>query len=382
MSTRSHRIQHAHGIMTGVFSAKHTMKTSLFRHALLFLTLFCAVPLLAATPTESPLVWRGDIATSRSLMQPLSAAWQKAGHPAIKLEPFSTISGIDATLEGKADLAGSARPAFPKREQEAGLIFVPVAWDALVLIVHRNNPVRNVSLGQLHDIYYGKIKNWKALGGPDEPINLYSVASPLDGIEFSLRRYLFRRGNQPIAAPRLYINTSQLEAAVAIDPQGLAVSTLSGIRDNKQLAGLSVEGVSPSLEHVADGSYPLYHPLYLAAAIDGPRQDEVHAFLDFAASDAGRALITANHLLPWDGTAPLATELDQHLAQVQDISAPRMDGPVAAAGASFAARSAQAPTSELTLEARQRLADKRARDEAARKAKAENTAAAEPSGSD
>lgn len=288
------------------------------------------------------------------------------------LQPFSTISGIDATADGKADFAGSARPAFAKRAKEAGLNFTPVAWDALVMIVHRKNPVHNVSLNQLRNIYYGKITNWKALGGPDHPINLYSVASPLDGIEFSLRKYLFRRGNQPVISPRLYINTSQLEAAVALDPWGLGASTLSGVYDNKKLAQLKVENVSPSLDSVADGSYPLYQPLYLVTPSDSPYQERLAQFMGYVSSDAGHKIMRANHVLPYDATAILATDMDRHMVAVQDLSSPRMDGPVAAPGATFASRSARAPTAERTLKASQVLADQRKREAANKKAIEEN----------
>ena len=331
---------------------------------------------LAAEPSTT-LVWRGDLATSRSVMQDLAHAWRKAGHAPIKVQAFSTISGIDATLDGSADFAGSARPAFAKRKQEADLAFVPVAWDALVMIVHRKNPVHNVTLSQLRDIYYGKITNWKALGGPDRPINLYSVASPLDGVEYSLRRYLFRRGNQPVISPRLYINTSQLEAAVAIDPDGLGASTLSGVKDNAKLHMLKVQGISPSVEHVADGSYPLYEPLYLVTPAEGGQhRDQVEQFIGFANSDKGHALMRKNHLLPYDPGSPLASGMDVHLARMQDLSHPPMNGPVAAAGATYASRSATGPTSERTLEARQRLAAKRQREAAEKKTREENSQAA------
>lgn len=348
------------------------MRSIFLRNALLIAAALCCTPVLAATPPQHKLIWRGDLATSRSLMHDLAHAWHKAGHPAMTLQPFSTISGIDATADGTADFAGSARPAFAKRAKEVGLNFTPVAWDALVMIVHRHNPVHDVSLNQLRDIYYGKITNWKALGGPDHPINLYSVASPLDGIEFSLRKYLFRRGNQPVISPRLYINTKQLEAAVAIDPWGLGASTLSGVYDNKKLARLKVENVSPSVATVADGSYPLYQPLYLVTPANSAYQDRLGAFLGFVSSDAGHKIMRANHVLPYDATALLATDMDRHMATVQDLSAPRMDGPVAAPGATFASRSARAPTSERTLKANQDLADQRKRDAANQRAIDEN----------
>jgi phosphate transport system substrate-binding protein len=345
-----------------------------FAPALFALAIVAACGTASATPktahTRAPagptLVWRGDLATSRALMTDLAKAWKKAGHGDITVQAFSTISGIDAALAGSADFAGSARPAFAKRSEESALTFVPVAWDALVMIVHPRNPVRNVSLAQLYDIYYGRIDNWKALGGPDHPINLYSVASPLDGVEYSLREYLYRRGNQPVASPRLYINTQQLEAAVAIDPYGLGVSTLSAVIEDKKLRTLSVENVAPSPANVADGSYPLYTPLYLVTPAAGPHADEVKAFMEFLGSDQARATMQAHHVLPYDPTSDLARGREAHLVAMQDISHPPMNGPVAAPGATYSSRTSQAPTSQLTAEARARLDAERKQQDAAK----------------
>lgn len=348
-----------------------------------FPTLACALGIglataaAAAAPADPGLVWRGDLATSRTAMTGLAEAWRKAGNPALRLEPFSTIAGIDAALAGEADLAGSAREPCARRSEEAGLVFTPIAWDALVLVVHRDNPVHDISLGQLHDVYRGKLGNWSALGGTAEKINLYAVASPLDGIEYSLRKYLFRRGNQPVAAGRLYINTRQLEDAVALDPASLGVSTLSGIRDNPRLRALAIDGVSPTLEHLEDGSYPLAQPLYLVSTGEAPRQELVDAFLHFATSEAGRDALLAGQLLPYDGTAALALDSERHLVDVQDRSSPRRDGPVAAPGATLAARTAVAPTSERTLEARAQLAAQREREAAGSRARERNEGRAE-----
>lgn len=331
----------------------------------------CSAAAWAAPPVHT-LVWRGDITTGETLMQSLAKAWRKAGHAPLELEPFSTISGIDALVAGKADLAGSVRAPFAKRASEAGLTFTPVVWDALVVIVNPDNPVRDLSLAQLHDIYLGKIDNWKGVGGPDKPIHLHSVASPLDGIEFSLRNYLFRQGNQPVASRRLYINTEQLEAAVSLDPLALGATTLSRVYDNEDLAMLAINGVRPSLAHVRDRSYPLYQPLYLVTAPDDPQRTAVTAFLRFVASPAGQAAMASQHVLPYDGTTLLADSFDRHRTKVQDMGSPRSNGPVAAPGATYAARAAQAPGSKRLLQSRQRLAMKRERAAASAAATAAN----------
>lgn len=319
---------------------------------------------LAAGP---PLVWRGDITTARGVINGVAKAWQQAGHEKIQLQPFNTVSGIDAVIAGTADLAGSARPDAPGRPGESALVFTPVAWDALVMVAHPRNQVSNLSLKQLHDIYYGKITNWSEVGGKNEPIHLYAVASPTDGVEFSLRRLLFGRGNQPVAAPRLYVNVAKLEEAITLDPKALGVSTMAGVRGNSKLKTLSIDGKRPSAANVADGSYPLYTPLYLVTRKDGPKAAEVQQFIDFLKGPKAASVMRSNLLLPYADGAGLAAREGQRLASIaaEVGSRPASSRPIAAPGATYASRSANAPTSTRTLEARQSLQQKREADKVA-----------------
>ena len=98
-----------------------------------------------AEPSGPALIVRGDIVTSRALIDEAAAAYEDSGKGRIDIQPFNTVSGIDAALSGAADIAASARPGFPGRAQEAGLNFTPVAWDALVMITSPDNPVNNIT---------------------------------------------------------------------------------------------------------------------------------------------------------------------------------------------------------------------------------------------
>ncbi len=63
----------------------------------------------AAAASADDLVWRGDHATGRSLMEDLAKQYAKEKKGKISLQPFSTLSGLDAVAAGSADFAGSAR---------------------------------------------------------------------------------------------------------------------------------------------------------------------------------------------------------------------------------------------------------------------------------
>lgn len=292
------------------------------------------------------LVWRGDITTARGVVTDVAKAWEKSGKGKIELQPFNTASGIDAVVNGTADLAGSARPSVGAAEQ--ALTFTPVAWDALVMVTYPSNPVSNITLKQLHDIYMGRITNWKDLGGDDAPINLYSVASPGDGVEYSMRKLLFGRGNQPVAAPRLYVNVAKLEEGVTLDRHGLGASTLAGAAGNKKLKVLSIDGVAPSSSTVGSGAYPLYTELYLVTKDANPKAADIKEFLAFVTSGSGSSLLRAHSLVPYADGLALASGDAARRAKIASVVGTRanvgepMTTPTAVAAAPAAAPEAVA----------------------------------------
>jgi len=304
-----------------------------------------------AAATQS-LTWRGDVVTANGVVKGVAKAWQSSGHGAIQIQPFNTASGLDAVSGGSADIAGSARPSSGSAV-DSNLTFTPVAWDGLVLVTSPANPVSNLTLKQVHDIYFGKITNWKDVGGNDAPIDVFAVASPGDGVEYSLRKLLFGRGSQPVAAPRLYVNVTQLEQTVMLDPRGFGVSTLSSVAGNSKIKMIRIDGTAPSAGSVASGAYPLFVPLYLVTNPSSPNAAAAKEFVDFTLSAKGEAALRARSLVPYAaGSALVAMDesrRSQILAQVgahasaeptQIASAPR---PVAATAALAAASRAAAP---------------------------------------
>ena len=309
-------------------------------------TSVATVAIAAAGPT---LVWRGDITTARGVVTDVAKAWEKSGKGKIELQPFNTASGLEAVAKGTADLAGAARGSAGGSESE--LAFTPVAWDALVIITSPSNPVSSITLQQLHDVYYGKITNWKDLGGRDEPINAYAVASPGDGVEYSLRRLMFGRGNQPVAAPRLYVNTAKLEEGVTLDPKSFGATTLANVRGNPKIKVLSVGGIAPNQSTITNGSYPLFTPLYLVTNNTNPKAADIKEFLDFVQSDKGSALLRAHGLVPYNDGAALASMDSSRrakiLAEVGARASAGSEQPLATSGAAAVASAKAAPAAAL-----------------------------------
>lgn len=353
-----------------------------FALACTFMFAALAAPLHA--DASDKLVWRGDMATGRAIMDDIAKEYAKQKKGTIELQPFSTLSGLDAVANGSADIAGSARGKFERRAEESSLNFVPVALDAAVLVVHAKNPVSALSLKQIHDLYYGRITNWKELGGPDKAINLYAIASPLDGVEYSLRELVYRKGHQPIAAPRLYLNTAKLEEAIAIDQAGLGLTTMARAHANKGLKMVRVENVAPSTTTVTDGSYPLYITLYIAEREASPKHDAVLRFLAFLDTPEAKAILRKHQLVPYGDAGDVTSRNEQRLSfidtqvgrdasSVAALTGKAMPTPVAAPRATLDAAARVSSTSATAQAARENLAraEQKKADEAAAKATAQ-----------
>lgn len=307
----------------------------------------------AAFVPKTTVVWRGDIVSARGFTNDLVKEFQAEKTGLLTVQTFSTISGIDAVRAGTADVAGVARPMHEKRDEEKGLVFQPVALDAIVALAHPRNPVSGLTLAQLRQIYLGRVSNWKDVGGPDAPINLYAVAAPLDGVEFSFRRLMYKRGDQKVAAPRLYLNTSKLEEAIAIDPNGLGLSTLSSNYANKGVKMLTVEGRTATTQSVADGSYPLFTTLYIAYREDHPDPARIEDFVLFLDSPKSHAAMRRHQLIPYAEAGDVFARDGERLAFVDAAISTVTPADVAAMPRS---RDAQLSAPRATLEARIRVA--------------------------
>jgi phosphate transport system substrate-binding protein len=329
-----------------------------------------APPPVIALPS---IIWRGDLATSRAVVADLAKEFEKQKKGRIEMQPFSTISGIDAVSSGAADIAGTARPAWEKRSEETGMTFYPIAWDAVVVITSPKNPVGNLSLKQLHDIYYAKISNWKELGGADAPINVDAVAGPLDGVEFAFRYLIFRNGDQRVAAPRLYVNTAKLEEDIALNEFGMGLTTLSAVYANKSVKILSVEGIAPSRDSIANGTYPLYTKLFLAAREDGRNNAKVQEFVQFAAGPEALSIMRKHQVVGYAEAPDLLTKNEEHFAYIDAqigidhtadssgamiITTSTGSRPVSAVNATASAMQSSSPNSPLTQEVKDSAAAK------------------------
>ncbi|MEW7984612.1 MAG: substrate-binding domain-containing protein [Candidatus Thiodiazotropha sp.] len=124
-------------------------------------------------------------------MADLAAAYKAETSVDITIAGGGVTKGIRAITSNQADIGGACRFRLDSSRVEASANMIPVAWDALVVVVHNSNPIDSISLVQLRELYQGKITNWSQLGGTDQPLELLISKGKISGVGYTLRQHLF-----------------------------------------------------------------------------------------------------------------------------------------------------------------------------------------------
>lgn len=257
----------------------------------------------APTPAEPPkpaakteLVVKGSD-SEVNLVQKLAEEFMKT-HPEanISVTGGGSGTGIAALLDGTATLANSSRDLKGEEKlkfQEKGKTpqaFV-FATDGLAVVVHKDNPIAELSLDQVGKAFRGEIKSWKDLGGPDKPISLYGRQSNSGTYDFFKAQAV--KGDFSPDVKEMNGN-AQIVEGVSADPLGLGYTAAGYVKgkDGLKPVSLLVDGaaVSPLDEPaVLSGKYPLARPLYQFFV--GKPDPVLKAFLEYEATDAAQAIV-------------------------------------------------------------------------------------------
>ena len=262
------------------------------------LAIMLAVVSMASTSARA-----GNITVKGSdTMVILAQKWAEVymgGNPGTKIQVSGGGSGIGfAALQNQStDLANASRKikakeieacikAFGKRPTE-----YKVAVDGLSVFVSADNPVKELSVGQLEGIFTGKIKNWKEVGGNDAPITVYSRENSSGTYEFFKEHVL--KGNDFVSSAQTMPGTAAVLQAVAKDKNGIGYGGAAYGAGAKHLAikpDDTSAGIEPTEENVLSQKYPIWRYLfvYVNPALD---KGEIAAYLKWMRSDDGQKIV-------------------------------------------------------------------------------------------
>ena len=205
--------------------------------------------------------------------------------------PTGSGSGIQAVSEGRCDIGLSSRAL--KDDEKATLTGTVVALDGIAMIVNPENPVSDLTVEQIADIYTGKITNWKDVGGNDAEIVVIgreAGSGTRDGFESITNTKDSCKYRQELGS------TGDVIATVAGNPGAIGYASLAAVKDT--VKALAVNGVTPGEETVKDGSYVVQRPFVLVTKKGAELSDVAKAFYDFALSASSGSIISAAGAVP------------------------------------------------------------------------------------
>ncbi len=219
-------------------------------------------------------------------------------------------TGIAALINGTTQIAQCSREMKPEEKEEVtkstgkSVKEIKVALDALAIIVNPGNPVSELSIDQLSTIFTGKVKNWKELGGVDEPILVLSRERN-SGTHVYFLEHVLRKGNakgpEEFAASVLMMPSSQA-IAQEVGRSGAAIGYLGLGYVTKQHKTIAVKkdaagpAISPSIQTAQDATYPISRFLYLYVA--GEPTGSIKPFIDFVLSPEGQEIVRQMDFVP------------------------------------------------------------------------------------
>ncbi len=244
----------------------------------------------------------------------LALAWAEAYRElrpdvAIAVTGGGSGTGIAALINGTVDIANASREMKDDEVEQAranGIEPVEhlVAIDALAVIVNPANPVNQLTIDQIADIYTARITNWKEVGGDDAPIILVSRETNSGTHVYFLEEVVRQgdSGNSDIFAPQTLLMPSSvgITSEIQRNPYAIGYDGLGYVTEHEKLIAVAQDAgspfVLPSVQSGSDGSYPIARGLYMYTA--GEPTGSIADFIAWIVGPAGQQIVADLGFVP------------------------------------------------------------------------------------
>ncbi|MBN2182229.1 MAG: phosphate ABC transporter substrate-binding protein [Sedimentisphaerales bacterium] len=201
-------------------------------------------------------------------------------------------TGAAALIDGRCDIATMSRFMKDQEFKDAvarGAFPVAhvVAMDGVCVVVHPSNPVNALTSGQVRDIYLGKIRSWKEVGGPDIPMVVISRDTE-SGTYDTFDSFIMKK--QKMASSVEYVTSNpQAFARVKNTPGAIGYVGYGFVQTG--IKAITLDGVKPSIQTIMSGKYPVSRPLFMFTNGYPELGSMTHKFVTFHLTERGQEVV-------------------------------------------------------------------------------------------
>jgi phosphate transport system substrate-binding protein len=210
----------------------------------------------------------------------------------IFIQGGGSTAGIQAVLTGAAQVGMSSRKL---EESEKALIAVPIIYDAIAVIVHRTNPLDNLTIDQIRKIYSGKITRWKEVEGVDRAITVVTREEG-SGTRETFQNLVMGKNEEISLGALVQDSNGAIRQVVADDPHAIGFISLGLVND--RVKALKIDGIEATVESVRAQRYKIVRPFLFV--FKSPPQGVAKEFLDYVLSPKGQKLLMQEGLVSMD----------------------------------------------------------------------------------
>lgn len=202
----------------------------------------------------------------------------------VNVQGGGSSQGVTAIISGAADIGAASRD-LKDEEISQGVTPIMIAIDGIAVVVHPANPVTAMTTDQVKNIYLGKIKNWKEIGGADAPITIVT-REEASGTRDAFLDIIMKKENI-IASAIVQNSTGAVRTTVAGDKNAIGYISLAKV--NQEVKALDIDGAAANEANVKNGTYKLQRPFNYI--IKGEPTGLAKAFIEYTLSAEGQKII-------------------------------------------------------------------------------------------
>ena len=225
----------------------------------------------------------------------------KTLHPncALTISKTGSGDGVASLIDNRCDIAMSSRfmkEAEFKNAVNNGVLPVAhvIAMDGVCVVLHPSNPVLELTVEQVRDIYTGKITNWSQVGGVNRPIVVISRDTS-SGTYESFNELVMKK--EKMADNVEYVNSNpQAHARVRSTEAAIGYVGLGFL--DRYVKAIKLDGVAPTRQTIARGLFPVSRPLYLFTNGYPVLGSMRHVFVTFHLTEQGQEIIESKGFVP------------------------------------------------------------------------------------
>lgn len=218
------------------------------------------------------------------LAEKLAATYEQQVPVKIEVNQIGSSAGITNAMNGVSDIGMSSRDL--KEEEQAAVEEVVIAYDGIVVVTHPSNPVQNITMEQVKQIFTGDITNWKQLGGDDLEIVVVSREDG-SGSRDAFQEIVGYESGQLIRNAIVASGNGNIKTTVATNKHAIGFISFEYI--DESIATLNINGVAPTAENVLNDTYALARPFLFVHQEDVSQAGT--QFIEFILSSDGQEIV-------------------------------------------------------------------------------------------